>query len=1734
MCRWSRRIRMSGCASWCVMRGWSWWLRKQRLTSRLGDTVVQSIRVDADWAEIANESDDNPPLRASAANLAYIIYTSGSSGTPKGAMVTRGGMLNCLQWMQRRYELTAQDAFLMHTSLNFDPSVWEVFWPLLVGARVVVAPAGMLESSALLRYMAEQSVTCAYFVPSQLGMLVQEPRLSECRSLRYVISGGEKLPLGVMREFQELSGAELHHSYGPTETAIAATEWTCEAGAERVLMGRPIGNTQVYVLDGQMEPLPVGVAGELYIGGVGVGRGYAGQAGLTAERFVPDRFSGEAGARLYRTGDLVRYDAEGKLEFVGRVDQQVKLRGYRIELGEIEATLAEHEAVRECAVVMAAGANGETKLLAYLVARQQPTLSVTVLREFLKEKLPEYMIPAAFTALDALPLMPNGKVDRRALPAPDATSLVLGSGFVAPRTVVEEIVVSIWSPLLGVERIGVEDNFFELGGHSLLATQVIARVRDAFGQEVALRSLFEQPTVAGLAQTIEIAQRAGAGLNAPPLLSISRDADLPLSFAHQRLWFLDQLEPGSSAYNIPETVRLHGVLNIEALEQTLSEVVRRHEILRTTFVAVDGEPKQVIKPFTPLVLPVFDLSELNPAEREAETHRLLSEEASQPFDLTRGPLVRACLVRLKADEHVAMVTTHHIVTDAWSTGILIREVVALYGTYVRGEKSPLEELPIQYADFAHWQRGWLQGEVLAAQVAYWREALAEAPAMLELPTDYPRPRELTFSGTKVALVVPEELTRQLKELSQRERVTLFMTLLAAFQSLLFRHSGQSDIVVGTPIANRRYRELEDLIGFFVNTLALRARSLATLTFTELLHHVREVTLGAYAHQDLPFEKLVEELQPERDLSRNPLFQVMFALQNAPITALELPGLRLEGEGVESQATRFDLEFHLWETGQVLSGVFVYNTDLFEQMTIERLAANYKTLLQSIVANPTEAVASLRLLREEDERQLLYGWNETSTEYPQGVVHELFAQQVARTPHQIALVFGDVSLTFEELNQRSNRVASYLRREGVSAETVVGVMLERSVEMLVAVLGVLKAGGAYLPLDPEYPAERLQFMLADAEVRVLLTQESLPGNIGGPNIRKVCLDTDWHAIVAEADDENPRTEVAGDNLAFVIYTSGSTGQPKGVALTHRPLVNLLHWQMRRSIPAPRTVQFTSLSFDVSFQEIFSTWCAGGTLVLIREETRRDLGALWQLLIRERIERLFLPFVALQYLAEAAEHNDEYPAALREVIAGGEQLKITRHIRSLFAKLNGCTLDNHYGPSETHVICTLRLEGDAAAWPELPAIGRPTPNAQLYLLDERLQVVPIGAAGEVYIGGGMARGYLNRPALTAERFLPHPFMVDGSARLYRTGDQARYLADGNIEFLGRRDQQVKVRGYRIELGEVEAALRQQEQVREAVVISSRTASVENRLIAYVLTEKDPTLTTTALRAGLKELLPEYMIPAAFVLLEEFPLTPSGKINRRALQARQVEFEAGGASVLARTPAEEIVAAIWAEVLGRETIGVHDNFFELGGHSLLATQVISRVRDAFSQEVALRSLFEQPTVAGLVQSIEQQQRAGAWLLAPPLVPVTEAERLPLSFAQQRLWFLDQMEPGSSSYNMPAAVRLKGRLDVEALQRTLDEVVRRHEVLRTTFVAINGEAVQVIAPASQVKLPVLDLSKLPEEQREREARLLAQAEAAQPFDLSVGPLLRVQLLQLVQRIMWCCSRCTTSSRMAGPQAFW
>ena len=1086
----------------------------------------------------------------------------------------------------------------------------------------------------------------------------------------------------------------------------------------------------------------------------------------------------------------------------------------------------------------------------------------------------------------------------------------------------------------------------------------------------------------------------------------SKSNTFPVSFAQQRLWLLDQLEPNSPLYNVPQATRIGGPLNLQALQQTLDAIVARHEILRTTFTMVDGSPMQVIAESRAVALPVIDLSELPENDREAEALRLAAADSRRPFNLEHGPLLRTSLLRLSEEDHVLLLNTHHIISDAWSTAVFVRELTALYEAFSLGKPSPLEELPIQYADYAVWQREWLQGEVYERHLSYWKQQLSGAPTVLEIPTDRPRPAVQSHRGALHTLTLAKSLAGQLRRLSRQEGVTMFMTLLAAFQTLLMRYSGQEDIVLGTPIAGRTRAETEGMIGFFLNTLVLRTDLSGEPTFRELLGRVRETTLLAYEYQDVPFEKIVEELQPERSLSHTPLFQVMFTLQNAPRQNLELSRLALRPLQVEHDIAKFDLMLSVAEGADTLKLALEYNTDLFDASTVERMAGHFQVLLEGIAADPEQRVSTLPMLTEIERRQLLVEWNDTRADYPDaGPVHKLFEAQAERTPDATAVVFGKERLAYRELNERANQVAHHLRALGVAPDVRVGVCMERSVEMVVGVLGILKAGGAYVPLDPAYPQERLAFMVEDTEAPVLLTQKRLVKGLPKSRAQLVCLDIDWK-VVARQNKGNPTGEMKADNLAYVIYTSGSTGRPKGVAMTHGSLVNLLSWQLRNSaLPGgAKTLQFASLSFDVSFQEMFSSWCAGGALVLITEELRRDTVGLLRFLTDEAITRLFLPFIALQQLAEVADERGLLPADLREVVTAGEQLQITRQIASLFSKLKNCTLHNQYGPSESHVVTAFTLTGPPSSWVALPPIGRPIANTQIFVLDRHSNPVPVGVPGELHIGGvSLARGYLNRPELTAERFITDPFSREPGARLYRTGDVARYLSDGTIEYAGRVDDQVKVRGYRIELGEVEAILSQHPAVRETAVMVREDNPGDKRLVAYVVLEEEqaPSVSEvislikkgdhlvahagpradqspggSELRGYLKERLPEYMVPSAFVVLEELPLTPSGKVNRRVLPAPDgARPELNKTFVAPRDTLELQLTKMWERTLGVARIGVKDNFFDLGGHSLLAVRLFAQIEKTFDKNLPLATLFQAPTIEQLADILRQRGWATPW---------------------------------------------------------------------------------------------------------------------------------------------------------------
>nr|WP_223749142.1 non-ribosomal peptide synthetase [Myxococcus sp. XM-1-1-1] len=1702
---------------------------KRQLGALPAGVKKKALCVDEEAGEVARRPEIAPPRAVPPGGTCYVVYTSGSTGKPKGVALSHAALCNLLLW-QRAHSVKAEARTLQFASLSFDVSFQEIFATWSAGGTLVVPPAALRQDvPALLDFMASQGVE-RLFVPfvalqALADAVAHGARVPE--SLREVVTAGEQLQVtpAVVAFFEKLPGCVLENQYGPSEThVVSAYRLKGPAGSWPRLppIGVPLPDTKLLVLDEKGRLCPVGVAGELHIGGAQLAQGYHERAELTAKRFVPDGYAREVGARLYRTGDRARWRSDGVVEFLGRLDAQVKVRGYRIELAEVEAALRELEGVKDAAVGVHEETPGDRRLVGYVVPRAGAAWEPEGLKEALGRKLPEYMVPPALVRLEALPLTPSGKVARAKLPAPDLASLRGVAPFVAPRDTLETQLAEAFASVLKLPRVSVTDSFFSLGGHSLLATQAMARIRHHLRRELPLRMLFEAPSVAALARRIEaemppLESRAPTPMRARTRFRNENEQgdteEEMLSFAQQRLWFLDQYRPGSPLYNIPAALRLKGALDVPALEQAFTELVRRHQSLRTVFQSREGRPMQVISRSAPprILLSVQDLAPLSESERETEAHRRAWAEARRPFDLTRGPLLRTALLRLGAREHLLLVTLHHIIADAWSIAVLIREVVTLYEAFSEGRRSPLPELAIQYADYAVQQREWLQGDVLERQLNWWRKQLDGVPAMLELPTDRPRPVEARNPGAVLKVDLSRELTRSLVSLCQREGATLFMGLLAGLQALLARYSGQDDICVGAPIAGRQQMETEGLIGFFVNTLVLRTRLDGDPTFRELLGRVRETTLGAYSHQDVPFEKLVEVLQPERQPGHTPFFQVAMVLLNTPPMELSTPGLSFEAMDVDSGTSKFDFTLMLRETPTGLTGTLEYRTDLYEPASAERFVVHLERLLEGAVANPLHRVSELPLVSDADRRLVLEDWNATSTG-PRWEVcaHELVEAQARRTPEAVAVVWGGEALTYAELERRANQLAWHLGALGVGAGERVGLCMERSLEQLVGLLGILKAGAAYVPLDAKYPAERLEYMVEDGGVaRVLTTKRQLGALPAGVKKKALCVDEEAGEVARRPEIAPPRAVPPG-GTCYVVYTSGSTGKPKGVALSHAALCNLLLWQRAHSVKAEaRTLQFASLSFDVSFQEIFATWSAGGTLVVPPAALRQDVPALLDFMASQGVERLFVPFVALQALADAVAHGARVPESLREVVTAGEQLQVTPAVVAFFEKLPGCVLENQYGPSETHVVSAYRLKGPAGSWPRLPPIGVPLPDTKLLVLDEKGRLCPVGVAGELHIGGAqLAQGYHERAELTAKRFVPDGYAREVGARLYRTGDRARWRSDGVVEFLGRLDAQVKVRGYRIELAEVEAALRELEGVKDAAVGVHEETPGDRRLVGYVVPRAGAAWEPEGLKEALGRKLPEYMVPPALVRLEALPLTPSGKVARAKLPAPDLASLRGVAPFVApRDTLETQLAEAFASVLKLPRVSVTDSFFSLGGHSLLATQVVARIRHRLKADIHLTTLFEAPSVAALARRIEAAPRAPLATL-PPIVPASRDKSVPLSYSQERLWKLFKANPQSTAYNQPAAYRFKGALNPDALRAAVQALVDRHESLRTTFTEEAGQPVQKVAATLRIDLPLEDFRA--REDREEEVLRRIAEDARKPFDLTQGPLVRGGLIRL------------------------
>jgi amino acid adenylation domain-containing protein len=1563
---------------------------QRRLLGALPDFRGEVVCLDDGPAAPPAQQRAAPPAAAGPESLAYVIHTSGSTGRPKGVLIEHRAVVNLLLSMAREPGLAPEDVLLAVTTLSFDIAVLELLLPLCVGARVEIAPREVAGDGTLLREaLAATRATVMQATPATWQLLVDSDWAGDGRLK--MLCGGEELPPALAAELLR-RGGELWNMYGPTETTIWSATGRVRledvaaaraAGARAVEIGPPIANTLLCVLDARGRLVPRGVPGELCIGGLGLARGYLGQPELTAERFPEGPWPDELPGRLYRTGDRVRCDESGRLQFLGRVDRQVKLRGYRIELGEVEAVLRAGAGVGEAVALLREDVPGDRRLVAYVVPRAGAACDAEELRRFAATRLPDYMVPAACVTLERLPLSPNGKVDRRALPAPQARAA--GPAHVPPAGPTQAAVAAECADLLHVERVGAQDDFFALGGHSLLATRLVSRLRGRFGVELRLRQVFDRPTVEGIAECVDAARSAERRQVPAPIAPVPRDRGLTLSFAQSRLWLLHQLGAGD-AYNMHLVLELAGALDRGALARALAAILARHEVLRTRYVSSDGRPVPVVEREVALPLELLDRSGLAGRERGRAVREAVVSATEQPFDLERAPLLRARLLRLGAEDHVLVLVLHHLVADAWSLDVLVRELAAHYREVVEATPCDLPALPVQYADYAAWQRARLSGEELRLQVAHWRERLAGAPAVLDLPTDRPRPAVQTYAGSAHAFALGEGLTAALRATAREHGVTLSMLCLAAFHALLARHSGQRDLVLGLPIANRLRAEVEGLVGMFVNTLALRVDAADDPPFGELLARVQRACLDAYDNQELPFEKLVEELVPERDLSRTPLFQVLFSMNAARTTERAAAGVVLRVLPFEITRVRFDLELHLFAGAADVDGLLAFNTDLFDAPTAARLAGHLRLLLESVATDTRARVSALPMLPDAERAALLGAWGGTRVAYPQGLcLHGLFEAQVARTPDAPALVGGAEPLSYGELDRRANRLAQALVQRGVGPEVCVGLCLERGPALVVAVLGVLKAGGAYVPLDPDYPVARLAEMARSAALPLVLVQAATRDRLGGPSGAApalLSLDEDAGRIAA-CPDEPPRSAVAPDNLAYVLFTSGSTGRPKGVAMPHAPLVNLMHWQFgdSRCGPGCRTLQFAPLAFDVSCQEIFATLGGGGTLCLIGEEARRDPVALLEYLRAQAVERVFMPFVALQQMVEVAVARDLLPGSLREVITAGEQLQVGTALVEFFRRLDGCRLVNQYGPTECHVVTSLTLEGPPETWPRLPPIGRPIANARAFVLDAHQAPCPVGVPGELYLGGAaVGRGYLGDDELTARRFVAAPPALGPESRLYRTGDLARVRHDGCLEFLGRADTQVKLRGFRVELGEVESALLDHPRVRQAALMVREDQPGDRRLVAYVVAEGLPAPAPGELRAFLKQRLPAYMLPAAFVPLASLPLTPSGKLDRRALPAPE-ERQAAAEWVAPRGPAEEALAAIWSGLLKVERVGAHDDFFELGGHSLLGMQVISRIRDAFGVSLPLQALFEAPTVAGLAAAVEARTGvAGGAAIAGP----------------------------------------------------------------------------------------------------------------------------------------------------------
>ncbi len=1610
---------------------------------------------------------DNSSLQpiSGANNLAYVIYTSGSTGKPKGVMIEHHSVINRTKWMQKRYPIGENDVILQKTPYTFDVSVGELFWWSMTGAKVCfLTPGGDKDPEEIAKAIEEYKITTMNFVPSMLNIFLEhiegKADLNKLSSLRQVFSIGEALTVSQVESFNRIlnskTGAKLINIYGPTETTVEVSYFDCSTGEkfDVIPIGKPIDNISLLVLDKHNNLLPIGVTGELCISGVGVGRGYLNRPELTEEKFLQNPHI--HGERMYRSGDLARWLPDGNIEYLGRMDAQVKIRGNRIELGEIENKLLKHNEIKAAVVIDKADSNNNKYLCSYLAVEREQT--VAELREYLSKELPEYMIPTYFIQLDKLPLTANGKIDRKALPEPDG-NIVLGTEYEAPRNSTEEKLVAIWREVLGLEKVGINDNFFELGGHSLKATNIIAKIHKVLNVELPLREIFEKPTIKGLADYIKGTKQSVYSR----IEQIEEKEHYELSSAQKRLYALQQFEENSISYNMPMVMTLEGELDKTKLKDTFNRLIQRHEALRTSFEIIDGEPVQVVNKEVSF--------EIEYIEADIEKASEIAIEFVKAFDLSKAPLIRVALVKIKDKEHILMIDMHHVISDGVSMGILTKEFMELYD----GKK--LTELRIQYKDFAVWQNELFKSGEIKKQEEYWLQAFEVEIPVLNMPTDYQRASIQSFEGDNINFELNEELTNKLKQIAKETGSTMYMVLLSACNVLLSKYSGQEDIIIGSPTAGRPHADLENIMGMFVNTLAMRNYPESSMTFKKFLAEVKASSLQAFENQDYQFEELIDKLNITRDLSRNPLFDVMFVMQNMDAGELQIEGLKFKPYEIDNKIAKFDITITATEFDKTIGLSLNYCTKLFKKQTIEDMSKHLINILNSISNNTNLRLSELEMLSEQEKHQLLVKFNDTKAEYQKDkIIQQLFEEQVEKTPSNIAVVYKEEKLTYKELNEKSNMIARILRNKGIKQNEIVGIMIEGSTEMIVGILGILKAGATYLPIDPKYPTDRISYMIEDSKTRILLS-DFQPKDMIGENTELILLK---NKELYKGENTNLDIINTPKDIAYIIYTSGSTGKPKGVMIEHSSLVNMCKWNIDyyEVTEEDNITKYAGFGFDASIPEIFPGIITGAAIHIIDEEIKLDLEKLNEYYNDNRITISFLPTQISEQFMKLDNHS------LRYLLAAGDKLR--------YFEGKKYKVVNNYGPTENTVVTTSFIVDKE--YDNIP-IGKPISNTQIYILDKTNKLQAIGIPGELCITGeGIARGYLNRDELTADKFIENPFAK--GQRLYKTGDLARWLPDGNIEFLGRIDNQVKIRGYRIELGEIENELLKHNKIKEAIVIAKEDNIKNKYLCAYIAGEAE--LNSKELREHLSNNLPEYMIPAYFIQLEQLPLTANGKVDRKALPDPDGNITTGAEYVAPRNEIEEKLVSIWKEVLGLEKVGINDNFFELGGHSLKAINISAKINKELNVSVPLGEMFKTPTIKGLATYVKGTKQS----IYSRIEPVEEKEYYPLSSAQKRIYTLQQFEENSTSYNMPMVMTLEGELDKSKLDEAFNKLIQRHEALRTSFEVIEGEPVQVVHKEISFEIEYTETDK-------EKAREIAIG-FVKVFELSKAPLLRVALTKI------------------------